>query len=888
MKSLAPLFLLCLLVPHAALAAKTAYTVDWSDLDATGVTIGTTKVTLTKFGGTSIYSSPESLYIGSSSINDARINFSRTTYEWCGYVTGQNIGETIKITTSAGGGETFYFVDTGSINTTLSGDTFTWDDVGYTLDAEINQMCVKSSSGFTWVNYDHEGTAGGLLILGKVYIDESPACTATTWYADGDKDGVGGSSTFSACSAPSGYVASTGDCDDTDPATYPGAPEVTGDEKDQSCDGKEVCFVDSDVDGWRTTGTVTSSDIDCDDSGEAAETAGLDCDDADKLTFPGASEAIGDGKDQSCDGKEACYVDADRDGARGAGLLASADLDCADPGEAGPGAAIDCDESDTLTFPGATEVVGDEKDQSCDSREVCFVDGDRDGARSTSTISSDDVDCRDSGEALAVAAIDCDDVDAGSFPGATEVVGDEKDQSCDGREVCYADTDEDGWRLSASVASLDADCADAGEARASEPAGDCNDTVRTVYPGATEVPYDDVDQDCNGEDLCDVDGDGFDADAGFCGGTDCADEDELVNPMAAEVWYDGIDGDCDGAADDDRDGDGFASAAYGGDDCADDDPAIFPDASEIWYDDIDQNCDDADDFDQDGDGFTAVRFGGEDCDDLRAEVFPGAEEAADGLDNDCDTYTELSDLDGDGVLDEDEQDLNLDPTSVDSDGDGTPDAVEWGPDTANPKDSDGDGIIDALDADDDGDGLPSAAERSNVFKTDDTDDDGKPDYLDLDSDGDGISDLVESLIDHDFDGVPTYLDEDADEDGFEDSVEGVEDLDGDGLPNFLDTDDDGDGWPSSLEGGEDRDGDGTADYLDADQDGDGKPDAEEALADVDCDDLIDLHDSDDADGPCQNLGVTSFAGGCSSVGGGSSALGLALLALLGLRRRRAA
>ncbi len=63
--------------------------------------------------------------------------------------------------------------------------------------------------------------------------------------------------------------------------------------------------------------------------------------------------------------------------------------------------------------------------------------------------------------------------------------------------TCYPDTDSDGY----------GDSADAGTARSSCNAGevtnktDCDDTLASVYPGATETCGDAIDQDCNGSDL---------------------------------------------------------------------------------------------------------------------------------------------------------------------------------------------------------------------------------------------------------------------------------------------------------------------------------------------------------------------------------------------------
>ena len=84
-----------------------------------------------------------------------------------------------------------------------------------------------------------------------------------------------------------------------------------------------------------------------------------------------------------------------------------------------------------------------------------------------------------------------------------------------------------------------------GYAAAEAGGDDCLDTDRDAHPGGTELWYDGVDQDCDGNDG-DQDDDGHDDPR--VGGGDCDDGDAAVSPDAEEVWYDGEDGDCSGPA----------------------------------------------------------------------------------------------------------------------------------------------------------------------------------------------------------------------------------------------------------------------------------------------------------------------------------------------------
>jgi hypothetical protein len=74
-------------------------------------------------------------------------------------------------------------------------------------------------------------------------------------------------------------------------------------------------------------------------------------------------------------------------------------------------------------------------------------------------------------------------------------------------------------------------------------------------------------------------------------GEDCDDTRSDINPGADEVWYDGVDQDCAEDDDNDADGDGFVAMSQGGDDCADDNAGVNPDAVEVCNNGVDDDCD---------------------------------------------------------------------------------------------------------------------------------------------------------------------------------------------------------------------------------------------------------------------------------------------------------
>ncbi len=75
------------------------------------------------------------------------------------------------------------------------------------------------------------------------------------------------------------------------------------------------------------------------------------------------------------------------------------------------------------------------------------------------------------------------------------------------------------------------------------PPADCDDSDPDIHPAAVDVPYNGIDEDCDGADLTDVDGDGHDGE--LAGGEDCNDANPEIHPEAEELCDNGTDEDCD-------------------------------------------------------------------------------------------------------------------------------------------------------------------------------------------------------------------------------------------------------------------------------------------------------------------------------------------------------
>ena len=592
-------------------------------------------------------------------------------------------------------------------------------------------------------------------------------------------------------------------------------------------DGDSIAdFIDSDDDG---DGIPTSL--------ERAESIGLGDVDGDSIAAWFDDDSDGDGRPDSEEGS----ADVDNDGIRN--FLDTDDdndsLSTADEVLNGLGLNVDGDDDglpDWYDQDSDGDGIGDSIEGFADRNGngvSAFVDATE---AVDPTFDSDGDSLADGVEIVLGTDIAELDSDADGIADAVETNGGDAVNTDDDGFIDALDTDSDDDGLSdLSEGLLDPYGREIGMWRSDDDDGD--GLLTADERDASAIFGNDVDHDgiLNWLDR-DSDGDGvFDLDEG----SEDSDSDGIPNYLDAS----------DEEAQTDHDGDGVATAdeLINGTNPleVDTDGDGIDDATEGTLDSDDDGTIDALDLDSDGDGISDQREGGVlDSDDDGTPNYLDSDDDGDGIatKDEAVALASTRDIDGDGV------DNHLD---TDSDGDGNEDSSEGSGDT------DADGVPNFLDPndasqpddDDDSDGLPNSLEAqlgtwSTLF---DSDGDQLSDSIEVggdplnprNSDGDALIDA---------------LDEDSDNDSLPDLQEGRIDSDEDGLFNYQDPDDDNDSLPTELEVfltgnlGMDVDGDSRANYLDLDADGDGTSDADELYGDVDADGIRDFLDADDTNG----------------------------------------
>ena len=265
----------------------------------------------------------------------------------------------------------------------------------------------------------------------NLQIDEG---VLTTYFPDFDSDGFGNTNIFvQACTAPNGFVTFGGDCNDTTALVSPAMPELCN-QLDDNCNAQidegvtQIYFADLDGD---TFGDVNNFISSCTQPlGYTADTT--DCNDTNTLVNPTATE-ICNQIDDDCNGSiddglvfETYLADIDGDGF---GDIGTDSISCVQPMDylLYTGGLIDCDGSDSLVNPNATEICNN-IDDNCNVEidenltEGLCADPDLDGVNNLNDLDDDNDGITDETENLT--ASNSGDTDTDGIPDTEDLDSD--------------------------------------------------------------------------------------------------------------------------------------------------------------------------------------------------------------------------------------------------------------------------------------------------------------------------------------------------------------------------------------------------------------------------------------------------------------------------------
>ena len=255
---------------------------------------------------------------------------------------------------------------------------------------------------------------------------------------------------------------------------------------DNRMTGNETCD-DGNTTSWDGCSATCTLETDADADGYYA--GNDDCNDADASINPAATEVC-DAVDNNCDGNideglatATYYADADADGFGNASASVTV---CAQPTSYVTD-NTDCNDSDSIVHPGATEVC-DAVDNNCDGSSdeglataTYYADADADGFGNASASVTT---CSIQPAAYVTDNTDCDDSSAVVYPSATDTCGDTIDQDCSGADAICPDESIGG---NTDGGNADGGNTDGGNADNSVAAGGDSGGCALSVHGATAV-----------------------------------------------------------------------------------------------------------------------------------------------------------------------------------------------------------------------------------------------------------------------------------------------------------------------------------------------------------------------------------------------------------------